>query len=139
MTPNQGNLNTDIKRILKSYSQIAIVGISDSPSKDSHQIGLYLQRAGYTVFPVNPKYNSVLGVDCYPDLKSISHPIEIVDIFRRPEYILPIVEEAIEIKAKVIWMQLGIENEEAAQTAMQAGLDVVMNHCIKIEHRNLAY
>jgi predicted CoA-binding protein len=128
-------INTGIKEILRSYQNVAIVGISDSPAKASYLVGKYLQKAGFKIYPVNPKYESILGTQCYPELSSIPDTIEIVDIFRNPEYVLPIAQEAIEISAKVIWMQLGIINNEAAEIVLRAGLQVVMDRCIKIEHR----
>jgi len=98
---------------------------------------MYLLANGYRIVPVNPGFTQVLGVPCYPNLKAIPHPVEMVDIFRRPEEILPVVEEAIQIGAEVVWMQLGIVNEEAATLAKRAGLDVVMNKCTAIEHKAL--
>ena len=94
-------------------------------------------NAGYKIFPVNPKHEKILGLTCYPDLKSIPVKIDIVDIFRRPEYVLPIVEQTIEIGAKAIWMQLSVINHEAALKAKSHGLKVVMDRCIKIEHRRM--
>lgn len=127
----------EIKKILEFSRSIAIVGISDSVMKPSNQVARYLQKAGYRIYPVNPKYDQILGVKCYPDLKSIEFGIDIVDIFRRPEHVPAVVKEAIEINAKVIWMQLGIVNEAAAQDASKNGLQVVMDRCMKIEHRKL--
>jgi len=124
----------DIKRIFESFKSIAVVGVSDSPMKPSNQVARYLQDAGYRIYPVNPKLENVLGVRCFPDLKSIDVNIDIVNIFRRPDHIPPIVDEAIEIGAKVIWMQLGIVNLEAAKNAEDHGLQVVMDRCMKIEH-----
>ncbi len=135
MNKTNNKINTDIERLLKNHKNVAIVGMSDSPVKDSYKVGLYLQKAGYNIYPVNPKYTSILGNKCYPNLKIIPDSIEIVDIFRKPEYVVPIVKEAIEIQAKVVWMQLGVINTEAAALALEAGLQVVMDHCIKIEHR----
>lgn len=128
------NSNTTIEHILKEAKTIAVVGLSAEPAKPSYQVASYLQRAGYVIYPVNPKYDAVLGRQCYPALGDIPDAIDIVDIFRRPIYVLPVVEESIKIGAKVIWMQLGIENEEAAALARSAGLQVVINRCLKIEH-----
>ena len=108
-------INTRIKEILSVYKNVAIVGISDSPAKASYLVGEYLQKAGFNIYPVNPKYKSILGNQCYPDLSSIPDTIEIVDFFRNPEYVLPIAREAIGIGAKVVWMQLGIINNEVAE------------------------
>jgi predicted CoA-binding protein len=129
-------INTNIEKILKNHKNIAIVGMSDSPVKDSYKVGLYLQKAGYNIYPVNPKYEAILANQCYPNLKAIPDSIEIVNIFRKPEQVVPIIKEAIEIQAKVVWMQLGVINTEAAVFALEAGLQVVMDHCIKIEHRH---
>ena len=129
--------DSEIKNILSKAKNIAIVGLSDAPEKPSYRVANYLVSAGYQIYPVNPKYDSILGLKCYPGLKDIKDKIDIVDIFRRPEQILPIAEEAIEIKPSVVWMQLGIVNEEAARLARKAGLKVIMNRCIKIEHQRL--
>jgi predicted CoA-binding protein len=129
--------DSEIKNILASARNIAVIGLSDSPAKPSYAVAEYLISAGYRIFPVNPKYDSILGVKCYASMQDIEEQIDIVDIFRRPENILPVAEEAIKIKAKAIWMQLAIINEEAEKLAADSGLDVVMNRCIKIEHRRL--
>ncbi len=117
--------------ILRRYRTIAVVGLSNDPRRDSHSVSQYMQAAGYRIIPVNPEETEVLGEKAYPDLASVPEPVEIVDIFRRPEYIPAIVDEAIAIGAKVIWMQQGIVNETAAATARAAGLEVVMNSCIR--------
>jgi uncharacterized protein len=114
-----------------------VVGLSANPGRDSHQVASYLKRNGYIIYPVNPNYEQVLGSRCYTNLSDIPDAIDIVDIFRRPEHIPPIAEEAVKIGAKVIWMQLGIRNEEAAETARRAGLQVIMDRCIKVEHMRL--
>jgi predicted CoA-binding protein len=126
-----------IEQILKESKTIAVVGLSANPGRDSHQVASYLKRNGYIIYPVNPNYEQVLGSRCYTNLSDIPDAIDIVDIFRRPEYIPPIAGEAVKIGAKVIWMQLGIRNEEAAETARRAGLQVIMDRCIKIEHMRL--
>lgn len=126
-----------LKSILETAKTIAVVGASDNPMRDSYTITKFLLDRGYEVFPVNPKYGNILGVQCYPDLKSIPKKIDIVDIFRRPDQVVPIVEEAIEIDATTIWMQLGVINEEAAALAENRGRNVVMDHCIAVEHRRL--
>jgi predicted CoA-binding protein len=127
-------INQNIPSILKSAKNIAIIGISDKPNRASHSIGLYLVRAGYNIFPVNPNLKQVLGLKCFNNLSEIKESIDIVDIFRRPEYVTPIAKEAIQISAKTIWMQAGIINEEAASMALDAGLNVIMDRCIKVEH-----
>jgi hypothetical protein len=126
-----------LEQILKESKTIAVVGLSANPGRDSHQVASYLKRNGYIIYPVNPNYEQVLGSRCYTNLSDIPDAIDIVDIFRRPEYIPPIAGEAVKIGAKVIWMQLGIRNEEAAETARRAGLQVIMDRCIKIEHQRL--
>ena len=125
----------DIFQITRS---IAVVGFSPKENRPSHMVGKYLMDAGFTVYPVNPGVSEIFGQVSYPDLASISEPIDVVDIFRRSEDVLPIVEAAIAIGAKVIWMQQGIVNEEAASLAEKAGLQVVMDRCIKIDHANFA-
>ena len=127
-----------IEQIIQSSKTIAVVGLSADPGKASHQVAAYLQRSGYTIYPVNPNYEEVLDRRCYANLNAIPDAIDIVNIFRPSEFITPIVQEAIKIGAKVIWMQLGIINEEAAQIARAAGLQVIMNRCLKIEHGRLA-
>ncbi|HEX9427099.1 MAG TPA: CoA-binding protein [Candidatus Polarisedimenticolia bacterium] len=127
----------EIVAILRTARRIAVVGHSNDPSKDSYRIGRYLATAGYEVIPVNPNGRSTAELRFVPDLASVPGPIDIVDIFRRPEAVPPIVDEAIRIGAKAIWMQLGIVHNAAAAKARAAGLKVVMNHCIMVEHRKL--
>jgi len=122
------------KRILQSAKNIAVVGLSANPSRPSYFAAIYLLQYGYNIIPVNPRYDEVLGQECYPSLLDIPEEVDVVDIFRKPEDVVPIVEEAIKIGAKVVWMQLGIVNEEAAEMARKAGLEVVMDRCMKIEH-----
>jgi predicted CoA-binding protein len=126
-----------LKEILLSTKTIASVGLSSSPGKVSFGVGAYLMEQGYQVFPVNPTTDEILGEKAYPDLESISENIDVVQVFRRPEDVPPVVEAAIKIGAKVVWMQLEIVNEEAAQTAREAGLQVVMDHCMRVEHMRL--
>ena len=123
--------------ILRAYRTIAVVGLSNDRTRDSHSVAQYMQAAGYRIIPVNPEETEVLGEKAYPDLASVPDPVEIVDIFRRPEYIPAIVDEAIVIGAKVVWMQQGIVSDEAAATARAAGLEVVMDACIRTEHRRM--
>ncbi len=122
----------NIPAILSDSRNIAVVGISNKPYRDSYSVTRVLMDYGYNIFPVNPNYDQVLGLKCYDSLKEIREPIDIVDIFRRPDQVMPVVEEAIEIGAKVVWMQLGAENEKAARKALDAGLQVVMHRCIKV-------
>ena len=123
---------------LRAAKTIAVVGLSGRRYRPSHGVAEYLQRAGYRVIPVNPRETEVLGEKAYPDLASVPLPVDIVDIFRRPEYVPEIVEEAIRIGAKMVWMQEGVIHEDAAQAALAAGLEVVMDRCILKEHRRLA-
>lgn len=126
-----------LRNILKTSSTIAVVGASPKPWRDSGSIAQFLMKKGYKVFPVNPKYQEVLGEVCYPDLKSVPEKIDIVDVFRNSDAVDGIVSEAIEVGAKVIWMQLDVVNPDAAQRAEQAGLQVVMDRCIAVDHRRL--
>ena len=121
-------------RILERYRRIAMVGLSSNPFRPSHFAALYLMAEGYDVIPVNPREDSILGRPSYPSLAAIPGGIEVVDIFREPAAVPAIVDEAIGIGAKVIWMQLGVIHEEAAARARAAGLEVVMDRCMKIEH-----
>jgi predicted CoA-binding protein len=125
----------EIRQILKTYRTVAVVGASPDPDRTSNHVFMYLKRHGYKVIPVNPRVDEVSGERCYPSLAAIPEKIEIVDIFRRSEECLPIVEEAIEIGAKVVWMQEGIVNGEAQARALSAGLSVVMDQCLMKEHK----
>ncbi|MFL7870855.1 MAG: CoA-binding protein [Anaerolineales bacterium] len=126
-----------IKNILLSTKTIASVGLSSNAEKVSYGIGQYLQGQGYHVIPVNPTADEILGEKSYPDLESIPEKVDVVQVFRRPEDVPPIVESAIKIGAKVVWMQEGIVNEEAAQMAREAGLQVVMDACMRSTHQFL--
>lgn len=127
----------EIKTIIEGAKVIAIVGLSPKENRPSNLVGRYLQEAGFTIIPVNPGQTEVLGETCYPTLTDIPVPVDVVDIFRRPEDVVPIVEEAIAIGATTVWMQFGVVNEEAAALAHQAGLKVVMDRCLKIDHNEL--
>jgi uncharacterized protein len=129
--------NNSLRRILKEYKTIAVVGLSNNWNRPSRFAAKYMKEHGYNIIPVNPSQNEILGEICYPSLLDIPEPVDIVDIFRRPQDVLPIVEDAITIGAKVVWMQLGVINQEAADRARQAGLQVVMDRCVKIEHGRL--
>jgi len=130
------DINT-LRRLLTDYKRVAMVGLSADWSRPSNFAAKYLLEHGFEVIPVNPKYEEILGQKCYPDLKSIPTPIDIVDLFQRPERVPPFVDQAIGIGAKLVWMQLGIIHEEAAQKARDAGLEVVMDRCMKIEFARL--
>lgn len=127
----------DVKNMLEYSKVIAVVGLSDKPDRDSYQVAAYLQHQGYKIIPVNPNAVEILGEKAYSDLTAIKESVDIVDIFRKPEAVAEIVDQAIQIKAGAIWMQEGVVNETAAQKASQAGLKVVMNKCILKEHRRL--
>lgn len=129
----------EILKLLTESKTIAVVGASPKPWRDSGAIAEFLKNKGYTVYPVNPMYQEVLGMKCYPDLKSIPEKIDIVDIFRNSNEVEPIIDEAIAVGATSIWMQLNVVNEAAAETAEKAGLQVVMDQCIAVEHRALIH
>ena len=126
-----------LRRVLLQYKTIAMVGLSSDWSRPSNFVAKYMLDRGFTVIPVNPKSDEILGQKCYPDLESIPVPVDIVDIFQRSERVEPFVDSAINIGAKLVWMQLGVVNEQAALKAQQAGLEVVMNRCPKIEYARL--
>jgi uncharacterized protein len=130
------DINT-LRRILMEYKRVAVVGLSADWSRPSYFAAKYLLDHGFQIIPVNPKYEEILGQKCYPDLKSIPQQVDIVDLFQKAERVSAFVDEAIAIKAKLVWMQLGIINEEAAQKARDAGLEVVMDKCMKIEYARL--
>lgn len=121
-------------RVLERYKRIAMVGLSSNPFRPSHFAAIYMISEGYDVTPINPREAKVLGRTSYASLRDAPGPIEIVDIFREPAAVPAIVEEAISVGAKVVWMQLGVVHEGAAEKARQAGLEVVMDRCVKIEH-----
>lgn len=139
-------MHADISHILSSTRTIAIVGMSDKPERASYEVAHYLQHAGYRIVPVNPvlaqRGNKVLGETPYPDLLSAAQalkaagepPIDLVDVFRKSDEVPPVVEQAIAIGAPTVWLQLGVTHAEAEQRAATAGLNVVANHCTKIEH-----
>ena len=126
-------------QILQSARTVAVVGLSGKRYRPSYGVAEYLKREGYRVIPVNPEETEVLGEKSYPDLDSVPGDIDVVDIFRRPEYVPDIVEAAIRKGAKVVWMQEGVIHEQAAQRAREAGLTVVMDRCILKDHRRLAH
>lgn len=130
----EGIATMEEKEILSKYRTVAVVGASSNPERPSHRVLSYLAEHGYKVIPVNPNEKEVAGKPCYPNLSSIPEKVEVVDIFRKPEEVMPIVDEAIKISAKAVWMQEGVINEEAAAGARDAGLLVVMDKCIRKEH-----
>ncbi len=136
-----------IEQLLRAASTIAIVGMSDKPERASHEVGAYLQQQGYRILPVNPAYAGaeILGEKVHATLQEAADAlaqdgrrIDVVDVFRKAEDVPPIARDAIDVRAGALWMQLGIENQAAADLARAAGLDVVMNHCMLIEHRRMA-
>jgi predicted CoA-binding protein len=128
-----------IPEILHTCRTIAVVGLSSKRFRPSYGVAEYLKRSGYRIIPVNPNETEVLGERCYPDLESVPEPVDLVDIFRRAEYVPEIVEAAIRKGAKAVWMQEGVIHERAARRAEEAGLAVVMDRCILKDHRRMAY
>jgi predicted CoA-binding protein len=128
-----------ISEILHTARTIAVIGLSGKRYRPSYGVAEYLKRAGYRIIPVNPEESEVLGEKSYPDLDSIPEPVDVVDIFRRSEFVPEIVEAAIRKGAKVVWMQEGVIHEEAARRAEEAGMTVIMDRCILKDHRRLAY
>lgn len=126
-----------LRRVLQLNRMIAVVGLSASWNRPSYFAAKYMQERGYTIIPVNPGASEILGVKCYPDLASVPVPVDMVDVFRKPEDVVPIAEEAVRIGAKCLWLQLGVINEEAVALADAAGLEVVMDRCVKIEYARL--
>ena len=126
--------NAEITGILQNYRVVAVVGLSEKPDRPSYRVAQYLQEHGYRIVPVNPGCQEILGEKCYAGLKDIPFPVEIVDIFRVVDAIPEIVTDAIAVGAKVVWMQQGLEEPDSARKAQQAGLQVVMDRCMKIEH-----
>lgn len=129
--------DAQMREILSQYRTIAVVGLSPDPSRPSHSVAEYLKEAGYRIIPVNPTCKEVLGERCYATVEEIPDGVDIVDIFRRSETVAPVVEEAIRKGAKVVWMQQGVVNHEAARRAEEAGLLVVMDRCLLREHARL--
>jgi len=130
--------STETKRwILENVKTLAVVGLSSKKQRPGYTVPAYMREAGYRVIPVNPNLQEALGEKAYPNLSSVPAPVDLVLIFRRPEHVPSIVEQAIAIGAEVVWMQFGIVNEEAAAQAREAGLEVVMDSCIMVDHRRL--
>lgn len=126
-----------MRQVLEDAKRIAVVGLSNKPERDSYQVAKYLQEQGYEIIPVNPTVDEVLGRKAVASLKEIEGEVDIVDVFRRSEEVPAVVDDAIAIGAKAIWLQLGVIHEEAAQKAADHGLDVIMDRCIKVEHARL--
>lgn len=126
-----------MRQILETARTIAVVGLSDKPDRESYKVAKYLQGHGYRIIPVNPMVDEVLGEQSYASVADIPKPVDIVDVFRKPEAVPPIAQEAIDAGAGTLWLQLDVVNQEAAEQARAAGLQVVMDRCIKIEHGRL--
>lgn len=138
MHPNDISTEPEaIRSLLQQARTIAVVGISAKPDRPSHEVAHYLQRAGYTIIPVNPAYEEVLGQKCYPSLHEVPGKIDLVDVFRKPAEVMAVVDEAIAVGAGSVWLQLGVIAPAAAEKAAAAGLKVVSDRCTKIEHRRL--
>ncbi len=125
-----------IKKIFE-LKTIAVVGMSPNPERPSHYVSMYMQENGYTIIPVNPGQKTIAGLKCYPSIRDIPEKVDTVDVFRRPEYVLPIAEAAIEIGARALWLQDHVVNKEAAELAKEARLLVIMNDCMLRRHRQL--
>lgn len=137
---NADNYSGDIptlRRVLDTCRTIAVVGLSRNWHRPSNFAAKYMQQHGYRIIPVNPAYDEVLGERCFPDLLSIDEPVDMVDCFRKAEDLPPVLEQAIAIKAKCLWLQLGVINPDVAAAASAAGMDVIMDRCVKIEHARL--
>lgn len=138
MHPNDISTQPEaIRSLLQQARTIAVVGISAKPDRPSHEVAHYLQRAGYTIIPVNPAYEEVLGQKCYPSLHEVPGKIDLVNVFRKPAEVMGVVDEAIAVGVGSVWLQLGVIAPDAADKAAAAGLKVVSDRCTKIEHRRL--
>ena len=138
MHPNDISTQPEaIRSLLQQARTIAVVGISARHDRPSHEVAHYLQRAGYTIIPVNPAYEEVLGQKCYPNLHEVPVKIDLVDVFRKPAEVMAVVDEAIAVGAGSVWLQLGVIAPDAADKAAAAGVKVVSDRCTKIEHRRL--
>ena len=131
------NSDKEMKEILLSATTVASVGLSSNQEKESYWIAAYLKEQGYRIIPVNPTATEILGEKAYPDLSSVPEKVDVVQVFRKPEDVPPVVEEAIKIGAKVVWMQEGISHAESAKKAREAGLQVIMDACMRATHRRL--
>ena len=127
----------ELRAILRGVRNIAVVGLSSKPERHSYNVAAYLKEVGYRIIPVNPNETEVLGERAYPSLRDVPEPIDLVDVFRRPEYTPDVARDAVQVGARVLWLQLGIVNEEARRIAEEAGLSVIMDACLMIEHDRL--
>ncbi len=137
--PGHQNSSELIKKILRNYKTVAVVGISRKPDRDSYRVAAYLKEHGFRVLPVNPAAEEILGEQCYPRLGDIPFPIDVVDVFRKPSALSELADEIISMNTppKAVWFQLGVINAEAVQKVSDAGIEVVQNLCIKVEHARL--
>jgi uncharacterized protein len=135
--PDRNPPSEEVVQILETYKRIAVVGCSPKPSRDSHRVARYLLEKGYEVIPVNPGQKEILGKTCYRSLKDIPDPVDVVDIFLNPKRVPPVVDQAIEIGVKAVWMQLGVVDNGSARKAREHGIQVVMNRCMMEEHRKM--
>ncbi len=129
--------DAQLREILSRCKTIAVVGISEKPDRPSHYVAAYMQANGYRIVPVNPRYQSLLGETCYPTLEAIPFAVDLVDVFRPSEDVLPVAKSAVAIKAAYLWQQKGIMNQEAHQLAQASGMQSVMDRCLKVEHARL--
>jgi predicted CoA-binding protein len=132
---------SELRRLLQAARTIAVVGLSPKPERPSNSVARYLQRSGYRIIPVNPGHHEILGERCYPSLLAASRdaeqPIDIVDVFRRSEFAGSVVDEAIAVRPRLIWLQLGVNDAAAARRAGEAGIPIVMDQCLAVEHSRL--
>jgi uncharacterized protein len=128
---------TVLERVVRQARSVAVVGLSPNPARPSRGVAAYLIRSGLRVFPVNPGVTSVLGLTAYPSLRDLPERVDVVDVFRRPSVVVPVAEQAVEIGAGALWLQLGVINDEAVAIARSGGLDVVADRCLKVEHQRL--
>jgi uncharacterized protein len=135
--PRDNATPAEVREILQTAKTVAVVGLSDKPDRDSHRVAAYLQRAGYRIIPVNPAVAEVLGEKSYASLRDVPEKIDVVDVFRRADAVPPIVDDAIAVGAKAVWMQDGIVHNEAAEKARAVGLKVVMSMCMLREHMRM--
>ncbi|ATY84766.1 CoA-binding protein [Kyrpidia spormannii] len=133
----QNPTDQELANLLKTSKTVAVVGLSDNPDRPSYEVASYLQSQGYEIIPVNPRIGQSLGRKAHRSLREVEGPVDIVDVFRRGEEVDELVDQAVQAGAKVLWMQLGVVNEQAAKRAQDAGLTVVMDRCMKIEHQRL--
>ena len=126
-----------LAEILKAHKNVAVAGLTPKQESPANRVARFLKRHGFRIYPVNPRYESVLGEIAWPYIRNISEPVDIIDVFRRPEHLGGVIEDAVKVGAKVIWLQLGIFDEECAAEAQKAGLEVVMDRCMKKEYERL--